>query len=159
MPSIQFLAGVCRHKTQNRWLLGIVIIAALSFGSIASVAEQERATSGDTPATITLDSDRSYCGGARSYSLTLSQTFNDLDIVSVSLYVEKDQQLTLLMPLTTTPNQGEHIVFCLPLEYAPFASVSVKYGQDSCGVHMNVFASKKFSELQPDIPMIFGRNL
>ena len=158
MPSIQFIVGVCRHKALNR-SLSSAILAALSLGSIGSVAGEERSTSDDIPATITLDSDRSYCGGTGSYSLTVNQTYNDLDIVSVSLYVEKDQQLTLLAPLTTTPNQGEHIVFCLPMEDAPFASVSVKYGQDSCGVHMNVFASKNFSELQPDIPLAFDRNL
>jgi hypothetical protein len=74
MPSIQFIAGVCRYKTQNR-CLSIVIIAALSFGSIACIAEHERSTLGDIPATITLDSDRSYCGEAGSYSLILNKTY------------------------------------------------------------------------------------
>ncbi len=146
------------HKTQS-WLLNSLIIAALVFGSICSAAEQGASLSGGIPAMITLDSDLSYCGGRGSYSLTVEQTYNDLDIVSISLYVEKDQQLTLMVPLPTIPTQGEGIVFCLPEEYVAFTSLSIKYGQDSCGVHMNIFASKNLTALKPGIPMAFDRNL
>lgn len=154
----QSIIGERSNKAGNR-LLYAVIATALFFGCSSSVAEQGKLVPDDIPASITLNSDLSYCGGRGFYSLKVDQIYNDLNIVSVSLYVEIDQQLKLMMPLPTTPTQGEDIVFCLPEEYVPFTSVSIKYGQDSCGVSMNVFASKSFVDLQPDIPKAFDQNL
>lgn len=148
-----------RASVTGKALFCVLVIASVFLGRHSVMAEQSIAWPEVVPATITRNANSSFCGDSESYSLVVAQSYNQLDIVSVSLYVEIDQKLTLFMPLSTTPTQGEKIVFCLPTDYAPFASISIKYGDDSCGVAMNVFSVNNFTSLLPGQSANFDRKL